>query len=79
MIFITLAAFVVALPMKETYKPVILKQRAKKFSVTPAEDQPASNKLKNAVMLKVLRPFHMLFTEVKPSFFSSAGKLANIH
>jgi hypothetical protein len=78
MIFITLVAFVIALPMKETYKPVILKQRAKKFGITPTEDQPASAKLKNAVMIRVLRPFHMLFTEVKISPLLSAGQ-ANDH
>jgi MFS family permease len=78
MIFITLVAFVIALPMKETYKPVILKQRAKKAGITPTEDQPASDKLKNAVMMRVLRPFHMLFTEVKSSFVLSAMQ-ANVH
>jgi hypothetical protein len=64
MIFITLAAFIFALPMKETYKPVILKQRAKKHGLVLVNNQLEGAKLKNAVVLKVLRPFHMLFTEV---------------
>lgn len=70
MIFITLAAFLLALPMKETYKPIILKQRAKKLGIVPPQAGPDSAKLKNAVMLKVLRPFHMLFTEPVVFFFS---------
>jgi hypothetical protein len=64
MLFITLTAFIFALPMRETYKPVILKQRAKKHGLVLANDQSEGAKLKNAVVLKVLRPFHMLFTEV---------------
>jgi hypothetical protein len=64
MIFITLAAFVIALPMKETYKPVILRQRAKKHGIVPTDDQSGGEKVKNAVVLRVLRPFNMLFTEV---------------
>ncbi|OAL02054.1 MFS general substrate transporter [Phaeosphaeriaceae sp. SRC1lsM3a] len=70
MIFITLAAFILALPMKETYKPIILKQRAKKHGITPPQEAPDSAKLKNAMVLKVLRPFHMLFTEPVVFFFS---------
>jgi hypothetical protein len=64
MILITLAAFLFALPMKETYKPIILKQRAKKRGITPVGGQPASGSLKNAVVTRVSRPFLMLFTEV---------------
>ncbi|KAH7412074.1 major facilitator superfamily domain-containing protein [Phaeosphaeria sp. MPI-PUGE-AT-0046c] len=70
MIFITLAVFIIALPMKETYKPIILKQRAKKHGITAPQVAPDSAKLKNAVILKVLRPFHMLFTEPLVFFFS---------
>jgi ribosomal protein L34 len=65
MIFITLAAFLFALPMKETYKPIILKQRAKKHGLVLKDDQAEGAKVKNAVMMKVLRPFHMLFTEAR--------------
>jgi hypothetical protein len=64
MIFITLAAFIFAVPMKETYKPIILKQRAKKHGIVLKDDSEGT-KVKNAAMLKVLRPFHMLFTEVR--------------
>jgi hypothetical protein len=67
MIFITLAAFLFALPMKETYKPIILKQRAKKSGFTPVDGQPASGSLKNAIITRLSRPFLMLFTEVSHS------------
>ena len=72
MIFITLAAFLLSLPMKETYKPIILAQRAKKLGIPPPQAGPDGAKLKNAVMLKVLRPFHMLFTEVRQPNYSFA-------
>jgi ribosomal protein L34 len=61
MIFITLFAFIFALPMKETYKPIILKQRAKKHGIEP----PASSqKVTKVLATRILRPFHMLYTEV---------------
>lgn len=78
MIFISLAAFLIALPMKETYKPVILKQRAKKCGIMPVENEPEGHKLKNTVMIRVLRPFVMLYTEVGQFFVTVAGKLTSI-
>jgi hypothetical protein len=77
MIFITLAAFLFALPMKETYKPIILNNRAKKSGITPVENGPASGKLKNAIITRLSRPFHMLFTEVRQSFNEHAGGLTS--
>jgi hypothetical protein len=65
MLFITLAVFITALPMKETYKPIILKQRAKKLGLpAPAGAEGAS--IKRALTLKLVRPLHMLSTEVSP-------------
>lgn len=64
MIFVTLSAYTVAVLMKETYKPVILKRRAKRCGIETMEDQDKGEKLRNVLVLKVLRPFHMLFTEV---------------
>ena len=63
MLFITLVIFVVALPMRETYKPIILKKRAKKlgFEVTVNSDGVS---IKRTIILKFARPMHMLFTEV---------------
>jgi hypothetical protein len=64
MIFITLAALLVALPMKETYKPIILKQRAKKHGIAPPETPASSQKVTKVLATRILRPFHMLYTEV---------------
>lgn len=61
-IFVTLIAAIVALPMKETFKPIILKKRAKKHGLEVPQTGPG---LKSAVVLKVIRPLHMLFTEVQ--------------
>ncbi|KAF2029571.1 MFS general substrate transporter [Setomelanomma holmii] len=75
MIFVALSAFIIAAPMKETYKPQILKNRAKKHGITPPED-PAASKVKNAVALKVVRPLHMLCTEPAVFFFSLYNSFA---
>jgi ribosomal protein L34 len=64
MIFITLAALLVALPMKETYKPIILKQRAKKHGMTPLATPHSSQKVTKVLATRIMRPFHMLYTEV---------------
>lgn len=62
MLFITLSIFLMALPMKETYKPIILKRRAKKLGLESPVPQGAG--LKRTLVLKFARPMHMLFTEV---------------
>lgn len=68
MIFITVFAFIFALPMKETYKPIILKQRAKKHGIQP----PAiPQKVTKVLATRILRPFHMLYTEVSQAPFPS--------
>jgi hypothetical protein len=67
MIFITLAALIVALPMKETYKPIILKQRAKVHGLTPPDTPQSNQKVTKVLATRILRPFHMLYTEVSDS------------
>ncbi|EAT91035.2 hypothetical protein SNOG_01386 [Parastagonospora nodorum SN15] len=67
MIFITLFAFIFTLPMKETYKPIILKQRAKKHGI---ELPATSQKVTKVLATRILRPFHMLYTEPVVFFFS---------
>jgi MFS family permease len=64
LIFVTLTAFILATPMSETYKPIILKQRAKKHEIAPTQ-VPADPKPKIPFTRKVARPLHMLFTEVR--------------
>lgn len=48
--------------MKETYKPIILKQRAKRLGIAPPKVEGV--KIKGGLAKKLLRPMHMLFTEV---------------
>ncbi|KAF1849023.1 MFS general substrate transporter [Cucurbitaria berberidis CBS 394.84] len=69
MLFITLVIFIGALPMKETYKPIILKKRAKMlgYHIKPSAEGPS---LKRTIILKYARPMHMLFTEPTVFFFS---------
>lgn len=64
MVFISLVALLVALPMKETYKPIILKQRAKKHGITPPETPASNQSVTRILATRILRPFHMLYTEV---------------
>lgn len=68
MLFITLAVYVFGLPMRETYKPIILKRRAKKLGITPPQsNHPGASAVKSSLVQNFLRPIHMLFTEVGPS------------
>ncbi|KAG9204400.1 hypothetical protein G6514_000856, partial [Epicoccum nigrum] len=71
MIFVTLAVYLASLPMKETYKPIILARRAKKLGmeIKPANDAGAAA-MKRAVMIGLFRPMHMLVTEPVVFFLS---------
>lgn len=63
MLFVSLSVYLSALPMKETYKPVIIKNRAKRRGIElpkPAQ----SLTVKRSVMMLFVRPLHMLVTEV---------------
>lgn len=62
MIFVSLGVFLSALPMKETYKPVILKRRAKKLGLTPPKGPEGA--MKRTIVVNLFRPVHMLLTEV---------------
>ena len=61
MLFIIIAVYIAALPMKETYKPIILKKRAIKAG-TPIKSE--GKDIKSLIVLKFVRPVHMLSTEV---------------
>jgi hypothetical protein len=63
MLFITSIVYIAALPMKETYKPIILKQRAKRLGLPT---KAAHKDMKQLIVLKLVRPLHMLSTEVSP-------------
>jgi hypothetical protein len=65
MIFVTLAIFIASLPMKETYKPIILARRAKKLGLdTEPTGSPGAAAMKRSIITNLFRPMHMLLTEV---------------
>lgn len=65
MIFVTLAVYIAALPMKETYKPVILARRAKKLGLEiKPTGSPGTAAMKRSIITNLFRPLHMLLTEV---------------
>lgn len=65
MLFISIAVFILAIPMKETYKPIILKRRAKKLGITvPEADTQPTKASKKLLVQRLVRPMHLLVTEV---------------
>ncbi|KAJ4299180.1 hypothetical protein N0V90_004424 [Kalmusia sp. IMI 367209] len=68
MLFISLVVFLGAIPMKETYKVIILKRRAKKRGIAPPKQAGAA--VKRTVVQNFLRPMHMLVTEPVVFFLS---------
>lgn len=66
--FISLAVYIAIIPMKETYKPIILKRRAKKSGIQhPETDVRGATAVKRTLVQNLLRPIHMLFIEVRVS------------
>jgi hypothetical protein len=61
MLFIIVVVYITALPMKEAYKSVILKRRAKPLGL-PVENEGAD--IKRLIILKFIRQLHMLSTEI---------------
>ena len=64
--FTVAAVILQTLGMSETYKPVILKNRAKKLGIKGPDtgDESLAETLKYFLRKTILRPIHMLFTEV---------------
>lgn len=58
-------AFILTLPMSESYKSVLLKRRAKKLGIEPPPEfkTSASQNLKHFVSKTISRPISMMFTE----------------
>ncbi|KAI1596533.1 ProP Permease of the major facilitator superfamily [Pyrenophora tritici-repentis] len=69
MLFITIVVYIAALPMKETYKPIILKKRAIKAGILIKDED---KDIKRLFVLKFVRPIHMLSTEIGLTFISIA-------
>ncbi|KAF1972765.1 MFS general substrate transporter [Bimuria novae-zelandiae CBS 107.79] len=69
-LFVSLVVFLSAIPMKETYKPIILKRRAKERGILPKETSGGGGAVKKTVVQNFLRPMHMLVTEPVVFFLS---------
>lgn len=71
MLFASVPVIVVTLFMSETYKKIILKRRADKLGITgpPDEDCPMWDTVQLFARKTVLRPLHMLFTELIVGLF----------
>ena len=65
-LFVSLTVFLLALPMQETYKPIVLARRAKSLGIAP----PATKSAKTAIIQTFVRPSHMLVTEPVVFFLS---------
>jgi hypothetical protein len=63
MLFISLTVFISAIPMKETYKKIILQRREKKQGTAPEKNSDGAA-VKKTIVQNFLRPMHMLVTEV---------------
>ncbi|KAH7130283.1 MFS multidrug transporter-like protein [Dendryphion nanum] len=71
MLFVTIPIFLMAIPMKETYKPVLLKRRAKRAGIAPPKLPAASFSVAlGAFAQNFVRPLHMLCIEPVVFFLS---------
>ncbi|PVI08712.1 MFS general substrate transporter [Periconia macrospinosa] len=73
MLFVALAVFLFALPMRETYKPFILRRRGKvrgSTSVSQETKMGDEGSLTRSLLQNIFRPLHMLFTEPVVFFLS---------
>ncbi|OAL34858.1 hypothetical protein AYO20_05818 [Fonsecaea nubica] len=65
-------AYAISLPQRETYKKIILKERAQKLGLPPPPNPlpPGMSKFRFVLVVTLLRPLRMLFTESIVAFFS---------
>jgi hypothetical protein len=72
MLFISLAIYLVSLPMSETYKKAILQKRAKRLGIpSPTKTGPSGlAAIKFLLAVTLFRPIHMLFFEPIVGFLS---------
>jgi hypothetical protein len=56
--------YTIALPMKETYKPIILARRAKKAGVEVPKPINSKVEFAKALGQNIIKPLHMLAIEV---------------
>ncbi|KAH8806094.1 MFS transporter [Xylogone sp. PMI_703] len=71
-LFVGAFSYLLCLPQKETYKKIILQQRAKRLGLPPPQDNLPTGvaKLKVLLVITVLRPMHMIVTEPIVSLLS---------
>jgi len=71
-IFIGIVAYILVLPMQETYKKVILSKRAKKLGIPGPPKPPVKGfaYIKLLLTITLVRPVNMLLTEPTVLFFS---------
>ncbi|RMD42315.1 hypothetical protein DV735_g2811, partial [Chaetothyriales sp. CBS 134920] len=71
-LFLGTFTYIVALPQRETYKKIILQQRAKKFNLPPPPNTiPAGwQRTKFFLTVSLFRPINMIFTEPIVCFLS---------
>ncbi|RMZ81427.1 hypothetical protein DV738_g2319, partial [Chaetothyriales sp. CBS 135597] len=71
-LFLGTFTYIVALPQRETYKKIILQQRAKKFNLPPPPNTiPAGwERMKFFLTVSLFRPINMILTEPIVSFLS---------
>ncbi|CAN9154833.1 unnamed protein product [Alternaria alternata] len=66
-LFLALFVYIIALPMSETYKPIILKKRAKKQGIVTKQE---TADLTSEIVMRFIRPLHLISTEPVVFFFS---------
>lgn len=71
-LFIGLAVWLYSIPQKETYKKVILQHRAKRLGIPPPPKTtpPGLAGIKFLLVVTLIRPIRMLFTEPIVGFYS---------
>jgi MFS family permease len=71
-LFIGAVTILVSLPSHETYKKIILQHRAKRLNITPPPNPlpPGFARIKFLLLVTILRPVRMLFTEPIVAFLS---------
>lgn len=69
-LFVTLAAYLISLPMTETYKKIILKKRAKRQGVDLPKGPPPKAMIKVLFTVTLATPVRMLCTEPIVAWYS---------
>lgn len=69
-LFVTLAAYIISLPMPETYKKIILKKRAIRQGIPLPPRPPPKAMIKTLFTVTLATPLRMLVTEPIVAYFS---------